>query len=345
MRLFVTGHTGFKGAWAIALFSRLGATISGYALAPPSRPSLFEEADLAPAIRHTIGDVRDAAALRAALRAAQPDAVLHMAAQSLVLEGLERPIETFETNVLGTANVLEAIRATPSVRACVVVTSDKCYVPSPHAMREEDPLGGDDPYSASKAAAEMVVAGYRRLMNERTIVATARAGNVVGGGDWSQRRLVADLARAMLSDGEIVLRHPHAVRPWQHVLDALSGYALLLDRALAGDTSVARAWNFGPEERGHQTVEDVVSAFAGAYGRPLRVRVEPCAAAENPALRLDASRARSELRWTPQFDAAGAVADAAAFYRARAGGESVAALLAQRVERYCGTAAAAGRLA
>ena len=334
MKLFLTGHTGFKGAWAISLFERLGAATTGYALAPDTQPSLFDEAGLERRVRHVVADIRDAKRLRDEMQAAQPDAVLHMAAQSLVLRGLSDPAATFDVNVMGTANVLEAIAATPSVRVAVIVTSDKCYEPSARALHEGDPLGGHDPYSASKACAEIVVEGYRRLLEGR-IVATARAGNVVGGGDWADRRIVADLARAAASGGELVLRHPQAVRPWQHVLDALSGYATLLRRGLSGDASVAGAWNFGPDPDRPIAVSEVVNIFSTTYGRRVRVRVDAAALPENPMLVLDSSRARSHLGWRPAFDASEALHDAAEFYRRRDAGESVGELLEQRVARFC----------
>jgi CDP-glucose 4,6-dehydratase len=334
-RIFVTGHTGFKGAWTIVLLRHLGAHVTGYSLDPPTSPSLFEEAGLASYVDHHIGDVRDLDGLRAAMLRAAPDAVIHLAAQSLVLEGLADPIGTYATNVMGTAHVLEAMRGLDSVRATLIVTSDKCYRPGAHAMREDDPLGGHDPYSASKAAAEIVVEGYRPLFAPATpILMTARAGNVIGGGDWSANRLLADLARAMLAQGRVTLRHPGAIRPWQHVLDALNGYVALLWRALDGDTTMARAWNFGPARDDHATVADVVRLFADAYGAPLVLTVDEAAVAENPALMLDSTRAHADLGWRPVFDVAGAVRDAASFYRRRAAGERALDLLAERVDEY-----------
>ena len=338
-RIFITGHTGFKGAWSVGLFRALGAHVAGYALEPPTTPSLFEEAGLEAAVDHTIGDVRDRERLEHAVRGAKPDCILHMAAQSLVLEGLKDPAGTFDTNVTGTANLLTAAAATPSVRAVLVVTSDKCYEPAERPLREEDPLGGHDPYSASKAAAEMVVAGYRAVLKDGPIVATARAGNVIGGGDWAAHRLFADLARAMQGDGTIALRHPAAIRPWQHVLDALRGYVAVIARALAGDRSVGRAWNFGPELSDHLTVSDAVELFAQAYGRPVAVEREPSPQPENPTLMLDSAAALRELGWRPAFDLRAAVKHTAEFYRRRAQGEPVAGLLGEQVRQIVETAA------
>jgi CDP-glucose 4,6-dehydratase len=336
VRVFVTGHTGFKGSWAIAFLHRLGASVVGYALPAPTSPSLFEEAQLASTIDHHLGDVRDAASLLRAMRDAAPDVVLHLAAQSLVLQGMADPVTTYATNVMGTVNVLEAVRTTRSVRAVLVVTSDKCYEPSSSALREGDPLGGHDPYSASKACAEMVVAGYRPLLcgPGSAIVATARAGNVIGGGDWAANRLFADLARAAGGDRRVVLRHPGAVRPWQYVLDALAGYASVIRRALDGDASVARAWNFGPDNLERVTVGDIVELFETAYGEKMTASVDSTAVAENPALLLDSTAARERLGWHTRFDLLRSVRETAGFYRRRFAGEDVAGLLHESVTRY-----------
>ncbi|HTU80485.1 MAG TPA: CDP-glucose 4,6-dehydratase [Candidatus Acidoferrales bacterium] len=338
VRVFLTGHTGFKGSWAVALLRRLGATVTGYALAPPTQPSLFEESSIVDSVEHRLGDVRDAELLARTMRDASPDCVLHLAAQSLVLEGLRAPVETYAVNVLGTANVLEAMRHLPAVRAAVIVTSDKCYEPAPRALRENDPLGGHDPYSASKAAAEMVLQGYRAVLDPKCVVASARAGNVIGGGDWADRRLFADLARAALRDGRLTLRHPEAVRPWQHVLDALAGYVAILSRALSGDASVARAWNFGPSAPDHVTVRDAVERFSRAYGSPVAIEVDAAAAPENPVLRLESGDARERLGWVPAFGLTEAIDETARFYRRRAAGEPVRALLEESVDRYAAQA-------
>jgi CDP-glucose 4,6-dehydratase len=336
IRVFVTGNTGFKGAWSVALLQSLGATVTGYSLPPPSSPSLFEEARLAQRFSWVNGDIRDVDALRAAIREARPDCVLHMAAQSLVIEGFKDPVGTFSTNVTGTVNVLEASRGIDSIRFVLVVTTDKCYRPSAHPLRESDPLGGHDPYSASKAGAELVVEGYRPLFGDAgngPIIATARAGNVIGGGDWSANRLIPDLARAMLGDRKIAVRHPDAIRPWQHVLDALSGYCMLMSRGVRGDRSVGRPWNFGPEIEPRLSVREAIDAFAQAYGQPLAIETVASTIPENPLLLLDATESRRMLGWKPMFDAREALAQAAAFYRERAGGGSAGELLDRSISQ------------
>ena len=330
VRVFVTGYSGFKGAWSVALLQSLGATVTGYSLPPPSSPSLFEEARLAQRFSGVTGDVRDYESLRRAMHEARPDCVLHMAAQSLVIEGFKDPVGTFSTNVAGTVNVLEASRGIDSIRFVLVVTTDKCYRPAAHPLRESDPLGGHDPYSASKAGAELVVEGYRPLFGDAgdaPVIATARAGNVVGGGDWSAYRLIPDLARAMIGDRTIAVRHPDAIRPWQHVLDALSGYCMLISRGIRGDRSVGRPWNFGPEIEPRLSVRQAIDTFAQAYGHPLAIETVASTIPENPLLLLDATESRRMLGWKPMFDAREALAHAAAFYRERAEGASAGELL------------------
>jgi CDP-glucose 4,6-dehydratase len=330
VRIFVTGYSGFKGAWSVALLQSLGAIVTGYSLPPPTTPSLFEEARLAERFAGVTGDVRDYDALGRAMREARPDCVLHMAAQSLVIEGFKDPVGTFSTNVAGTVNLLEASREIDSIRFVLVVTTDKCYRPAAHPLRESDPLGGHDPYSASKAAAELVVEGYRPLFGgagNGPLIATARAGNVIGGGDWSAHRLIPDVARAMIADRRIALRNPSAIRPWQHVLDALLGYCILISRGIHGDRSVARPWNFGPEIEPRLSVREAIDAFAQAYGQPLAIDTVASTIPENPLLLLDATESRRMLGWKPMFDPRDAVGEAAAFYRELADGGSAAELL------------------
>lgn len=334
--VLVTGHTGFKGAWAIALLQSLGAKVCGFSLSPPTEPSLFEESGASARIEHRIADIRDAGALRDALAQWQPDAILHLAAQSLVLEGLRDPVGTYATNVQGTVNVVEAARNAPSVRTLIVATSDKCYRPSVVPLREGDPLGGHDPYSASKAGAELIVEGYRPLF-ERSgapIVATVRAGNVIGGSDWAAYRLFPDLARAMLADRRLTVRHPEAIRPWQHVLDALLGYCILLARGLDGDASIARAWNFGPDVGRPINVRAGIALFVQAYGSDVEITLDGAAVPENPVLLLDSASSRELLGWRPVFAAERAIGETAAFYRRRAAGERVSDLLEESVTSF-----------
>src|SRR5215204_617618 len=248
-RVWLTGHTGFKGAWLALWLQSLGAEVHGFSAGPVSEPSLYEVAGVAGGMAGDVrGDVRSKSEVRAAVARARPDVVIHMAAQALVRRGISKPVETFTVNVTGTAKVLEALRAEAEPGAVVVVTSDKCYRNDGAGgpFREGDPLGGDDPYSASKAAQEHVAAAFRAL---GLPLATVRAGNVIGGGDWAPDRLLADFMRAALAGEPVVLRAPDTVRPWQHVLDALDGYLTVAERLVAGDAAAATSWNFGPDER------------------------------------------------------------------------------------------------
>jgi CDP-glucose 4,6-dehydratase len=317
-RVLVTGHTGFKGAWLTLWLHALGAEVTGFAGPPPSSPSLFELARVGELCRDVRGDVRDAAAVSEAARGAE--VVFHLAAQAIVRAALADPVGTYAVNVLGTAHVLGA--AGDAVVVCV--TSDKCYAPGDAPHREGDPLGGRDPYSASKAAQELVAAAHRSSTGAR--VATARAGNVIGGGDWGRDRLLPDLVRARESGAPVVLRHPDAVRPWQHVLGPLAGYLLLAER-LADSDEWATAWNFGPDDA--CPVSWVVERVRERW--PLDVRVErPADAVEAPALRLDASAARERLGWAPRMDVAAAL-DATVFWhdRVRASNDARAVTLTQ----------------
>ena len=278
-RVLVTGHTGFKGGWLVLMLEQLGARVYGLANGVPTDPSLFEEAAIAMALEEDIRiDVRDSEALTATFLRIQPEVVFHLAAQPLVLEGMRDPVGTFATNVMGTVHVLEASRVTESVRACVVVTTDKVYrdAGSSTPYSEDDELGGHEPYGASKAAAEMAAAGYAALAPaERLQIATVRAGNVIGGGDWSPWRLLPDLLSGIDEGTQIRLRRPGAVRPWQHVLDPITGYILVAETLLSdppGD--IVRTWNFGPDASGTRTVLDVVREVEKALGRELPVVLE-----------------------------------------------------------------------
>jgi CDP-glucose 4,6-dehydratase len=319
-RVLVTGHTGFKGAWLALWLHALGARVTGFGGAPPTAPSLFEAAGVGELVDDVRGDVRDAAAVREAVRRARPEVMFHLAARAIVRAALEDAAGTFEVNVLGTAHVLEAAREA----AVVCVTSDKCYEPGPGPHREADPLGGTDPYSASKAAQKLVAGAYRESLGVR--VATARAGNVIGGGDWARDRLLPDLVRSHESGATMTLRHPDAVRPWQHVLDPLAGYLALGER-LYGSAEWAAAWNFGPAEA--HSVRWVVDRVRERW--PLEVRVvDPGDAVEAPALRLDASAARERLGWAPRLDAAAAVAATVCWHdQVRAGSDARAVTLRQ----------------
>ena len=305
-RVWLTGHTGFKGAWLALWLQSLGAEVYGFSAGPVGEPSLYELADVADGMAGDVrGDVRSKSEVRAAVARARPDVVFHLAAQALVRRGLSKPVETFTINVTGTAKVLEALRSEASPAAVVVVTSDKCYRNdgAGRPFREDDPLGGEDPYSASKAAQEHTAAAFRAL---GLPLATVRAGNAIGGGDWGADRLVADCMRAALAGKPVELRAPGAVRPWQHVLCPLEGYLTVAERLLAGDGEAATGWNFGPAEEDARPVGWLVERIAERWpgGLDVRAAADGAAAGESPLLRLDATRARDRLGWAPRWDLA-----------------------------------------
>jgi CDP-glucose 4,6-dehydratase len=313
-RVLLTGHTGFKGSWLALWLRELGAEVTGYALPPDPMPSLYLAAGVERGCRSVLADVREPARLAGVLREAAPDFVFHLAAQPLVRLSYERPLETLETNVLGTAHLLEALRRAPRPCAVVVVTSDKCYEnrERPGGYREDEALGGHDVYSMSKGAAELVVSAWRRsffppagLAAHGVAVATARAGNVVGGGDWAKDRIVPDAVAALVAGRPIPVRNPAAVRPWQHVLEPLGGYLLLGARLAAGAEERARfceAWNFGPRADDARPVRDVVEALVAAWGSgSWEDRHDPAAPHEAGLLRLDVAKAEARLDWRPRW--------------------------------------------
>jgi CDP-glucose 4,6-dehydratase len=334
--VFLTGHTGFKGAWLSLWLQSLGARLSGLSLGIPTQPSLYELADVGGGmVDSVIGDIRDAAALARSLVAAQPEIVIHMAAQPLVRRSFIFPRETYETNVLGTVNLLDAVRACDSVRAVVVVTSDKCYENRDleRGYRESDPLGGHDPYSSSKACAELLTSAYRRSFfcaPDSPRVASARAGNVIGGGDWGEDRLIPDIVRAVVAGDTLRLRNPGAIRPWQHVLSPLSGY-LVLAQALCASPEYACAWNFGPDERDARTVEWIVRRVSQLWpgGVPWE-RDDGTHPHEARYLKLDSSHARERLTWVPLMSLEEALAATVEWFRAlREGSDARRATLGQ----------------
>ena len=324
-RVLVFGHTGFVGGWLAVWLTRLGAKVYGFALPPQDDPNLFDALALATRVEQRLADVRDPAAVVEATLAARPDVVFHLAAQSRVRRSYRSPIETLDTNVMGTAHVLEALRTVSGTRACVVVTSDKCYEnhERPDGYRESDPLGGHDAYSASKACAEIVVASYRSAFLMRSepavLVASARAGNIVGGGDWGEDRIIPDCVRSIASRQALELRSPRAVRPWQHVLDALLGYLLLGADLLAGRGDRAEAWNFGPDANEPKTVSELVARFFTEWDDPtvpLVSVVSPNGPVETGQLRLDSTKAQQRLGWRPRLGFAESVGWTARWYRA-----------------------------
>ena len=308
-RVYLTGHTGFKGSWMSLWLASLGAAVHGYALAPEGEQNLFTEARVADCVEHELGDIRNLAELERSMAAFQPEVVFHLAAQPLVRRSYANPIETYSTNVMGTAHVLDAIRRISSVRAAVIVTTDKCYENREWlwGYREQDRLGGFDPYSNSKACAELVTAAYRnsyfppaRIREHKVALASARAGNVIGGGDWSEDRLIPDLVRGFLSGKPARIRSPQAIRPWQHVLEPLAGYIALAEHLLQDAAGFAGAWNFGPADDDAWQVSRIADAVAALWGDGAKwVRDAAETPHEASYLKLDSSKARSLLGWRP----------------------------------------------
>ena len=334
-RVFLTGHTGFKGSWLALWLARLGAEVTGFALPAPTVPSLFAQARVADHLRHVEGDIRDAEAVARAMADAAPELVLHLAAQPLVRYSYDYPIETYAVNVMGTAHVLEAARQVDTVRGVVCVTTDKAYENRewPWPYRESDPMGGNDPYSSSKGAAELVIAAYRRSFFDGGRVASVRAGNVIGGGDYAADRLVPDVIRAVERAERPIIRAPASVRPWQHVLEALGGYLLLAERLLA-EEEVATAFNVGPADDDARPVGWVVERLLFALGAQGWDRPSGAQPHEATTLRLDTSLARARLGWRPVLGLAEALDLAAAWHKAVAGGEDAEAVTLAQIAGY-----------
>lgn len=343
-RVLLTGHTGFKGGWLALWLSRLGAKVRGYSLGPCTEPNLFTLASVASIAEDLRGDIRDYAKLEKSIRDFVPEVVFHMAAQPIVRRSYADPVGTYSTNVLGTVHVLEAVRRTPGVRAVVCITTDKVYQNQEWVWpyRETDPLGGHDPYASSKACAEIVSAAYRssffpsaRFPEHHVAVATARAGNVIGGGDWSEDRLIPDLVRGFCSGKPVLIRRPNAIRPWQHVLEPLRGYLMLAERLLMPDTRCASAYNFGPEDEDTWPVERIANKLVQMWGKGASWARDPDAGAhEAHHLRLDASKARMELGWEPKLKIEAALEWTMAWYCAWKQGENMANFTEKQIEDY-----------
>jgi CDP-glucose 4,6-dehydratase len=338
-QVLVTGHTGFKGGWLVEWLRGLGANVTGYALSPSTSPNLFEAANIGDGITSVIGDVRDVAGLTQAFIAAGPELIFHLAAQPLVRQSYFAPVDTFATNVMGTVHVLEAARVTPSVRAVVVVTTDKCYEDrngtAPH--RETDRLGGHDPYASSKACAELVTSCYRdSFLSARGVgVATARGGNVLGGGDWTPGRLVPDIITACRQGAPVRLRYPDAVRPWQHVLDLLNGYLMLAEKLVDEPERFSDAWNFGPEDS-DVTVGELARRVVALWGSG-RVEVEASPAFhESAILRLDSSKAREALTWRPRWSLDETLRSTVEWYKELARGRDARQLVESQIAHFEG---------
>lgn len=305
-RVLLTGHTGFKGSWLSVWLQSMGAELQGLALDPPTKPSLFNEADVAANMRSAIGDIRDYQFVSSVVLAFKPEIVIHMAAQPLVRYSYKNPIETYATNVMGTVHLLEAIRQVNSVKAVVNVTTDKCYENKEWVWgyREDEPMGGFDPYSSSKGCSELVTAAYRRSYFENSGVglASARAGNVIGGGDWAEDRLVPDILRAFEVGNPVIIRNPNSIRPWQYVLEPLSGYLILAQKLWSNPASYAQGWNFGPRDEDAKSVEWIVRNLADRWEGSAAWSVD---AGEHPHeagfLKLDISKASALLGWEPRW--------------------------------------------
>jgi CDP-glucose 4,6-dehydratase len=314
-KVFLTGHTGFKGSWLSLWLTSMGAKVTGYALAPNTTPNLFDVLAINSLIEKShIGDIRDLAGLQKAMTEAKPDVVIHMAAQPLVRYSYANPVETYATNVMGTVHVLECSRSINELRATVIVTTDKCYENKEWVWgyRENEPMGGYDPYSNSKGCAELVTSAYRQSYfsgpNSINKVASARAGNVIGGGDWSEDRLIPDAIKAFEANKPLMIRNPLATRPWQHVLEPLSGYLILAQALFGQGLAFASGWNFGPRDEDNRSVQEVVDLLISGWGASASWEKEGL---EQPheanLLKLDCSKARAQLGWTPKWDLKNAV--------------------------------------
>jgi len=347
-RVLVTGHTGFKGAWLSLWLESLGAEVTGFADAPPTAPALHELARCDEAVRSLEGDVRSLDRVEAAVREARPEIVVHMAAEALVRRSLRDPLTTYAVNVMGTANVLDAVRRLgEGTQAVVVVTTDKVYANREWewGYREDEPLGGKDPYSSSKAGQELVTAAFRdSYLAERGVgVATARAGNVIGGGDWAEDRLVPDLMRAAIAGEPLLVRSPTAVRPWQHVLNPLAGYLLLAESLHSEPEAHATAWNFGPSDDDARPVAWVVERLRERWPEEVTVQTaEGSDAKEAQALKLDSSKARARLGWAPRWALGEGLDATAEWYATYRDGADVRALCERQIERYASHPASVG---
>jgi CDP-glucose 4,6-dehydratase len=343
-RVFLTGHTGFKGSWLSLWLQQLGAEVSGYALSPPTEPSLFEQAGISGSVRSVTADIRDFPRLKSALAESRPQVVIHLAAQSVVRRGYEDPIETYSSNVMGTVHLLEALRQLGQPCVVVNVTSDKCYANQEWAWgyRETDSLGGHDPYSNSKACAELVMSAFcdsyfqtKDPARPGIVVASGRAGNVIGGGDWTRDQLIPDLLRSFLAGKPCLIRSPSAIRPWQFVLEPLRGYLLLAERLARDPSTSGSAWNFGPNDGDAKPVSWIADRLVGAWGGSASwcsdTAVHP---REAHYLKLDVSKARGDLGWQPVLPLAQALEWIAEWYRAHQAGANMRELTLAQIKRY-----------
>jgi CDP-glucose 4,6-dehydratase len=343
-RVFLTGHTGFKGGWLALWLQLQGAELCGFSLQPPTAVNLYEDASIERGMRSVIGDIRDGALLRSALAEFRPEIVFHLAAQPLVRNSYEDPVGTYAANVMGTVNLLEAVRHTDSVRAVVVITTDKCYENRERewAYREIDRLGGYDPYSNSKACAELVVSAYRNsffhpadYQKHGVALASVRAGNVIGGGDWAEARLVPDIMRAFAAGQSVLIRNPRAIRPWQHVLEPLRGYLAVAESLFEDGAKQGEGWNFGPDPSDAQPVEWVVRELAALWGEGAKWELDGSAQLhEAQNLKLDCTKAAVRLGWRPQLRLREALSMTVDWYRAKLRGEDMRAFTCEQIRNY-----------
>lgn len=342
--VFLTGHTGFKGGWLSLWLVMMGAKVTGYALAPNTAPNFFNVVGIDRLLEQNhIADIREASFLKDAVEQANPDILIHMAAQPLVRYSYANPVETFETNVMGTVHVLEAARSIKSIKAIVVVTTDKCYENKEWiwGYRENESLGGVDPYSSSKACAELVTSAYRQsfflgdAVNSSVAIASARAGNVIGGGDWSLDRLIPDALTAFKTRKPLIIRNPKATRPWQHVLEPLSGYLMLVQALFQMGSNFAGAWNFGPRDEGNQTVEAVIDLFSAAWGSNLGWQKDSNAQLhEAHLLKLDCSKAHQELGWVPRWSLPQSIEKIVQWHKALEDGKDMEVISIEQIKQY-----------
>lgn len=341
-RVLVTGHTGFKGAWLSAILTSWGSQVKGISLEPPTKPNMFSELDLEKVLVHQILDIRNYNELKKSIIAFNPEIVLHLAAQPLVRYSYDFPLETYETNVMGTANVLEALRSVPAVRSIVIVTTDKCYENREWdwGYRENDPMGGYDPYSSSKGCAELVTAAFRQsfYQNRHDVgLASARAGNVIGGGDWASDRLVPDLIQALNNERKVEIRSPLSIRPWQHVLEPIGGYLLLAEKLYEQPQKYSQGYNFGPEDSGCVTVETIADTVCSLWGKPhFWTNTSTSNVHEAKLLKLDISKVRNHLKWSPKWDISSTLKNTVDWYKQFYDKQNVKALTALQIDNYFG---------
>lgn len=340
-KVFVTGHTGFKGSWLVLWLTSMGARVFGYSLPAPTDPNMFELCNLGRDIQSVTGDIRDFDHLLYTMKQAEPEIVFHLAAQPLVLKSYDNPMETYQVNVMGTVNVLECIRNVASVKAVVNVTTDKCYENQGWhwGYRENDTLGGYDPYSNSKACSELITSAYRNsffTLKSKVALASARAGNVIGGGDWAENRLVPDCIRALMEGKKVFIRNPDAIRPWQHVLEPLSGYLILAQKLYEEGHRYAGAWNFGPDDKDAKTVEWIVSRMCTVWGDGAGFEVEKQEKKPHEAkyLKLDCSKAKVELNWNPRWTLTQTIEEIVSWMKAYKDGKEMKSYCLKQIREY-----------